>query len=589
MMDRFSRYKWLLIIIVVAAFLRLWQLGVVPPSPDWDEVALGYNAYSLLKTGRDEYGTWFPRSLRSYDDYKPPLYVYLTIPSVAVFGLNTWSVRLPSAVIGVLAVVGTYFLVVELFKSLPRRQAGQIPMTNDQQGKKSFIRYCQPEADRPLAEKLDIGNSRSIALLSAMLLAISPWHLQFSRIAFEANTGVTLNIWAVVAFLKSFRFKGWLSVSAVLFGLSFYAYHSERIFTPFLVVLLIVVFRKQLFIDKLHLVRSMLIGLLIILPLIPQLFNASTLTRLRGTSALADQTLLLARSVSKIREDKARGDLIGPLFDNRRIVWFVTLLDGYLSHYSFRWLFFTGDNPRHHAPDMGLLYLWEAPFLLWGMYTVARRGSTIARVLFGWFLIAPIAASPTTELPHAIRTLVFLPTFQIFTAVGVFQSVSSVKYQVSSKISIIKKGFLFLLITSLLLLVAFNLIYYFHMYFGHMNREVSKYWQYGYKQAVEYANANYRKYKKIIVSTELEQPHMFSLYYLGFDPKKYLEEGGTRSGGFEEVKNRFDIFEFRPIDWDLEKRNKEELYIGTPKEIRGTILESINYLDGSEAIRIAEQ
>lgn len=553
MMERFIQYKWLLIVIVMAAFLRLWQLGVVPPSPDWDEVALGYNAYSILKTGRDEYGTWFPRSLRSYDDYKPPLYVYLTVPSVALFGLNTWSVRLPSAVMGVLAVVGTYFLVIELFS------------------------------------QAKISDVRKLALTSAMLLAISPWHLQFSRIAFEANLGITLNVWGVVAFIKGLQSRKWLRISAILFGLALYAYHSERLFIPLLVLLLALVFRKKLFNGKTSILQSAIVGLLIVLPLIPVFFNKTTLTRLRGTSALADQTLLLSRSVQKLYEDQVRGNPWGIIFDNRRIVWTLKLLDGYLSHYSLKWLFFTGDNPRHHAPDMGLLYVWEAPFLLWGMYTIARRRSMIARVLFGWFLIAPIAASPTTELPHAIRTLVFLPTFQIFTAVGVFQSVSSVKRQVSSKISIIKKGFLFLLITSLLLLIAFNLTYYFHMYFGHMNREVSKYWQYGYKQAVEYANANYRKYKKIIVSTELEQPHVFFLYYLGFDPKKYLEEGGTRSGGFEEVKNRFDIFEFRPIDWDLEKRNKEELYIGTPKEIRGTILESINYLDGSEAIRIAEQ
>lgn len=561
MIEKIYRYKVLLVILILSAALRLWQLGNVPASPDWDEAALGYNAYSILKTGRDEYGTWFPRSLRSYDDYKPPLYAYLAIPSIAVFGLNTWSVRLPSAVMGVLAVVGTYFLVVELLRQ-------QVPSPTHQ---------------------TENWNLQALALLSAFLLAISPWHLQFSRIAFEANTGVTLNFWAVVAFLKSLRSKGWLSVSAVLFGLSFYAYHSERIFIPFLVVLLIVVFRKQLFIDKLHLVRSILIGLLIILPLIPQLFTASTLTRLRGTSALADQTLLLARSVSKIREDKARGDLIGPFFDNRRIVWFVTLLDGYLSHYSFRWLFFTGDNPRHHAPDMGLLYLWEAPFLLWGMYTVARRGSTIARVLFGWFLIAPIAASPTTELPHAIRTLVFLPTFQIFTAVGLLQFVSGIKYQVSSKISTTKRGFYYLLIPSLLLLIAFNLTYYFHMYFGHMNREASQYWQYGYKEAVEYAQLVKEKYKKVVVSTKLEQPHMFFLFYTRYNPWLYLKTGGTKSGGFAEVGNTFDMYEFRSIDWDKEIRDGSILYIGKPSEIPRPNIKVIKYLDGSEAIRIAEQ
>src|SRR3990167_4542495 len=109
--------KYLFIaIIVLASVLRFWQLGKVPISPDWDETALGYNAYSILKTGRDEYGTFLPKTLRSFDDYKPPLYAYLAIPSIALFGLNTWAVRVPSAVMGVLAVIGTYYLVIELFR-----------------------------------------------------------------------------------------------------------------------------------------------------------------------------------------------------------------------------------------------------------------------------------------------------------------------------------------------------------------------------------------------------------------------------------------------------------------------------------------
>src|SRR5258708_252135 len=71
-------------IIFIATLLRLWQLGNMPPSPDWDEVALGYNSYSILHTGKDEFGKLFPVVLRSFDDYKPALYAYLAIPTVAL-------------------------------------------------------------------------------------------------------------------------------------------------------------------------------------------------------------------------------------------------------------------------------------------------------------------------------------------------------------------------------------------------------------------------------------------------------------------------------------------------------------------------
>ena len=86
---KFFKENWILILIlIVAAFLRLFKLGSFPVSLTWDETALGYNAFSLLKTGRDEYGKLLPLVLKSFGDYKPALYSYLTVPSVLIFGLN---------------------------------------------------------------------------------------------------------------------------------------------------------------------------------------------------------------------------------------------------------------------------------------------------------------------------------------------------------------------------------------------------------------------------------------------------------------------------------------------------------------------
>ena len=95
-----SRLIWalLFVTIILGGVLRLWQLGNVPPSPDWDEVALGYNAYSIMQTGRDEYGKFLPVVLRSFSDYKPALYAYLTIPSILIFDLNTFSVNKSSVI-----------------------------------------------------------------------------------------------------------------------------------------------------------------------------------------------------------------------------------------------------------------------------------------------------------------------------------------------------------------------------------------------------------------------------------------------------------------------------------------------------------
>src|SRR3990170_4035307 len=105
----------LLLIIIIGAGLRLFWLQKSPPSLNWDEAALGYNAYSLLKTGKDEYGFKLPVTFRSFDDYKPPLYPYVTVPFVATFGLNELSVRLPSALSGVSVIVAVFFIASHLF------------------------------------------------------------------------------------------------------------------------------------------------------------------------------------------------------------------------------------------------------------------------------------------------------------------------------------------------------------------------------------------------------------------------------------------------------------------------------------------
>jgi 4-amino-4-deoxy-L-arabinose transferase-like glycosyltransferase len=534
----------LLLILILAAALRLYNLGVVPPGPNWDEAALGYNAYSVLKTGKDEYGTRFPLSLRSYDDYKPPLYMYITVPSVAFFGLNTWSVRLPSVVMGILAILGTVLLTRELLVYSP------------------FLK-----------------TKRYLPYLAGLILSISPWHIQFSRIAFEANAGLTLTIWAALFFFLGIKKTRYLSVSAFFFVLTIYAYHSQRIFSPLLVLILSVVFYKELLKKWKLLFIPIIIGILTLSPLVPVLLSPTTLTRLRGTSALSDQTRLLEGDVKKLQRDKANNDRLGLILDNRRIVFARTIISGYLSHYSLNWLFISGDNARHHAPGMGLLYFVELPFLLLGIWRLATKGKKMGAILIGWMLIAPVAASPTTELPHAIRTLVFLPSLQIAVAIGILTFWDVLKrYSGSVKTTVM------IVIT---LCVLLNLSYFAGMYFVQQDYEFSQYWQWGYKEAVAYAKLHHDEYKKIVVSTSLEQPHMFFLFFLGYDPSLYLKQGGTSSGGFAEVRNRFDIYEFRPIHWEKENHDGSILYIGKPSEIPVTPLEKISYLNGDPAILIA--
>ncbi|KKU29356.1 MAG: hypothetical protein UX42_C0001G0108 [Microgenomates group bacterium GW2011_GWC1_46_20] len=104
----------LISLIIIAAVLRLGLLGSYPPFLNVDEVSIGYNAYALLLSGRDQYQKTMPLVFQSLGDFKPPVYLYLTVPSVAVFGLTEFSVRFPSAVFSVLAVLLTYLVTYRI-------------------------------------------------------------------------------------------------------------------------------------------------------------------------------------------------------------------------------------------------------------------------------------------------------------------------------------------------------------------------------------------------------------------------------------------------------------------------------------------
>src|SRR3989344_5269505 len=209
------KLNWkLLLIILFADYLRLYQLGNVPPSLDWDEVSLAYNAKALLETGKDEYGNSWPITIRSFNDYKPALYTYILIPSIAVFGESNFAIRLPSALLGTLTVLMTYLLGVELFSN-----------KND-----SLYTPRKP-----------------IALVASLLLTISPWHAHFSRVAFEANIGLSFFIAGMYFFLKAKKNPWWLVGSAGTFGFSLMAYHSTKVIIPLLMGIIIWPYLKGFF------------------------------------------------------------------------------------------------------------------------------------------------------------------------------------------------------------------------------------------------------------------------------------------------------------------------------------------------------
>lgn len=502
-----------LLIIVLAIFLRFYNLSNIPPSASLDEASIGYNAYSILNTGLDEYGTRFPILLRAYDDWRPALYVYLTIPFIKIFGLSVFTVRLPSVILSVLTVVATYFVTRELIRISKARI-----------------------------------NASVIGLLSSFLLAISPWHIYISRLGHEVNAGLAFFIFAFLFFLRR---KIYLSF--IFFALSFASYQSEKIFIPLFIFGLLIIFSKEVLKNKKKIIIASLLSLIILLPFLKETLSPNALIRFKATNVFdANQQQFYQQSI-KFKNAVDKNDLVGKIIYNRRIVGFQIFVENYLSHFNPKWLFTNFTADPHKIPNIGLLYVWELPLLVVGFMFLRKFDRKVQLLIIFWIFIAPLPAAITTGAPHAMRVYAFLPSWQILCAVGAISGFNF--YQ--------NKTLRYLISGSFLIIILVSIVYLYNQYFIIFPKTQSQSFQYALANATPYVLKNGKNYKKVVFSNKenLYQSYMFFLFYSKYDPALYQKQGGTKSGGFAET-HQFGKYEFRPIDWNKEEKNKENLYVG---------------------------
>lgn len=531
----------LLVIILLAALLRLYNLNAVPPSASLDEASIGWNAYSILQTGHDEYGYKFPIILRAYDDWRPALYVYLVIPFIKIFGLDVFAVRLPSVLLSLLVVLGSYFLVKNMLK--------------------------------------ESKNSEYIALFSTFLLAVSPWSIYISRLGHEVNLGLFFVVFGVLSFLLSQTKRWYLVLSAIFFALSLYSYQSEKIFAPLAVLTLGAIYRKELYKIKKIVFVSIVIGLIVSVPILVASLSPQALIRFKGTSAFDSSNPLYNESAKRLLESRQRGDFIGEILNNRRITSLNIFLSQYFSHFNLQWLFGNRGSESFKTPGLGLLYAFEAPFFLAGIFFLFKNKYSFKTkaTISSWVLLSFVAPAVATQAPHAMRSYNVLPMPQILVGIGILE----IGKFFPKKPAIILLG----------ILVVSQLYYFWSQYFFVFPKVHSSSFQYPLSKAMPYVFNHHGEYKTVVISNRdnLYESYMFFLFYSKYDPLTYLREGGTRSGGFAET-HKIGKYEFRPIFWDEDKIRQKILFVGNPSDFPKDIktLKEFKDLDGKTSIIITE-
>ncbi len=477
----------LLTVLFLAATLRFVWLDRVPPSLSWDEVSIGYNAWSILKTGKDEYGTPHPLLFRSFEDYKLPGMVYSVALSEKVFGLNEWGVRFPSALFGTLTVLFFYFLVKILLKNFKAKE--------------------------------------KYSLFATFLFAINPWHINFCRQCFEANASLFFVVSGVFFLLQSLEKRYLLPAAAFFLAGSLYFYYSARVVVATILITFAFLFASFIRKNIAWVVGGLILGGILLLPLLPGFFSSGGFSRISQVNILND-SLLVGRMDSYAQLiSQHHNAWWARLIYNRRTALLETLFDNFLKNLSLEHIFNSG------TLTVGLLYHWELPFFILGLYFLITIREKWKWIVIAWLLSGTLAGALTTNQPNSLRTLINAPIFVLISSLG--------PIYLWEKKRLVKK--IPLVFFSILMTIFFAR--FLVLYFDYLPKTHSLTFGDGYKQLAETLKEEKENYDSVWITGEYWRPYIHLLFHLKYDPQEYQKSGSL---------DGFDIFRFGRASWDKE-------------------------------------
>lgn len=487
-----------------------------------DEAAYGYNAYSLLKTGSDEYGAKLPLRFKSFGDFKLPLYGYLSIPIIASFGLNN-SIRYLNTIVALLFPVIMYFLTKEFF------------------------------------------SDKRVALFSSFLIATSLGLHLIGRQAHEGYLSVALISTALLFFMRYLKKSSSANLIYLLIFSTFalFSYQFGRIFIFFLLLTsLILTFKKKVR----KILPISLVFIFMLFSITDFIYKPERVKRLLFFTT--------AGFSQKIQEMRMEGGNRIPY--NKLTIGIKTVLNEHIKYFSPDYLSINGDtNYRFGYPEMSYMTLLQYLFVLIGFYYLFKNKERWRYLLLLIFLVAPLPASlawQSLTLPRAL--FIFVPSTIIagYGAVQLLKSINKKYYKVA--------------FVSLIVLQLIFLFYSWDFYLNHYSsRAVTTYSrQCGYKELVDYVHKNYNKFDKFYITRKHGQPYIFLLYYLKYAPQKYQPQALLTKPddyGFGQI-DKFDKFIF---DWPNTYSEEGVVYIGFPDDFKNISRKDIKKIElGTEEI-----
>jgi len=548
--------KILICAVLLFAFLiRFIDFNNFPVGFNADEASFGYDAYSILHTGRDQWGNFMPLVLKSFGDNKSPLYSYIAIPFIRIMGLTKFAVRLPNVLIGTLAVFAVYLLTNEILKKYKK--------------------------------ELSIERVKVFGLMAAFLLSVNPWHIMMSRGAFEANL-VTLFIpLGIYFFLRGLENQKSFIWSAILFGISLFAYHSATLITPLVGLGLLLIFWRNF--KKLGFKKILPVLCIVVVFSIATLYSF----KIGGGSRISERSItqgaLEEGAQTKIALIQSGANpTITKLLHNKYQVVLQRFTSNYTQYFSFKFLFVNGVGEATYGmiPGIPVLYIFDG-FLLLGLLPllVQKRATKIILAIIIWLLISPLPGALSTGVGYAgNRAESMLPVIQILEVFGAI-GWSGVAKRFDKKI-------IFSIIAVFTVLVLLEVKNFTGKYFALPSEIVEKGMLVGDLEAAKWLTQNDAG-KNVIVSRTLSEPQIFIAFAGPIDPVNFQKS--TQNWGFDESgldwvdqQSEYQVgnYTFKSLDWGIDGAAGDTLVVGSQKEDKSglNLVKTFTYSDGNLAI-----
>lgn len=535
-------------LLVVAAGLRLYQLGELPNGLNRDEASLGYTAYTIQLRGTDERGQAWPLNVKSFGDWKLGGYIYTLVPFVIGFGLQDWVVRLPSALAGIASVYLVYAIVKQLVE------------------------------EESAGKKTDHFRWQWLPFLTALTLTFSPWHLHVSRVAYESNLALFFLLVGVRYFqLTNPKHPYRALLAAGFFSLTLITYHAYQLFTPLFGLWLIWLYREK--VTQIWRQNRLVIAIALVLPL------ATIGALILNNSSVANTVKFSGLSIFSrehyapiLFEQRQRFpqllSLLGQGYANTATLFFGQLFANVANISSPTFLFLTGgSHPSHHVPGLGLLHWFELATLIIGGYCFWQERKRWQVLVAGWLLLATLPALITFEATHPIRFLPGIAPLAVISSYGLLQLIKVIS---GLKHRWVKTGARLGLAGVVLGAYSFAVLTYF-VQFPQTSKDT---WPWYMEQIVAKVWPIKDQYNLVLMQGESSSPYIYFMYYNQLDPLLVKDQLGyypEDKEGFEHVQKLSTLY-FQTVVWDdLEGHVDKVLFVLRPSEIPGDKLAKPEY------------